>query len=136
MANIARTISSFDLGASQIAFKPYPINRIYFTDSCLYFLTTNKCLVYNTIVHRINKYVKKGIYNYLFKSTNDLPANCKPVKLCATDYLKLQLNDDDPFVLCKHPYYEFTSGHNQFKNKNIDNKNVFNKFMNLLLFSD
>ena len=135
MANIARTISSFDLAASQIAFKPFPVNCIYFTDACLYFLITSECLVYNTNIHRINKYVKKGIYNFLFKSINDLPINCKPIKLDSTDYLKLQLNDDDPFVLAKHPYYEFTSGHNQFRNKNIDNKNMFNRFINQLLLS-
>ena len=135
MSTVTETLLSFDLVAAQIAFKPYPVNHIYFTDACLYFLKTHKCIVYNAINYRIKKYEEKGINNFLFKSTKDLPVNCinkRNIINNRTDsknFIKLQINDDHSFFLSRFSYFESPSGHNQFINKNIDKRNLLNKFI-------
>ena len=135
---LPQTLLSFDLAASQIAFKPYPTNQLYFTDAFLYFLKTDKCLVYNMNIHRINKYQKKGVKNFLFKSKKDLPDN-NSIKTINSDhqknpkhYMKLQINDCEPFFLSRFSYHELPSGHNLFQNKNIDKDNLLNKFLSLI----
>ena len=135
MATVAQTLSSFDLAASQIAFKPYPVNQIYFTDAFLYFLKTDKCLVYNTNIYRIDKYQGKGVKNFLFKSRKDLPDNriTKSIntehKRNSKHYMKLQINDNQPFFLSRFSYHGLPSGHNLFSNKNNDKCNLLNEFL-------
>ena len=135
-ATIAKTLSSFDLGATQIGFRPHPFNNMYITDACLYFLIKGQCIVYNTIIPRIKKYEQKGISVFLMKSHDDLPDQCisrrrnKPSSL--RNYVKIQINDDEPLFLSRFSYYEFTTGHCVFRSKNIDYNNIFDTFLSTI----
>ena len=108
---LAETLLSFDLGACQIAYKPHPINRLYFTDSCLYFLKTSQCLVYTYAKNRIKKYKNKGVCNFLLKSRWDHHCYINDrVEWGGDGYerthdLKVKLNDNEPFIVSRWKRY-------------------------------
>ena len=133
MLTIAQTLLSFDLGVVQVAFQPYPINKIYFTDSFLYFIKTSQCIVYNTIVERIKKYEDKGIINFLFKSEEDLPVHHNHIKkynkINKRYHIKIQINDTEPFYLSRFAWYKDIICHSPFRCGNIDQKNLFKLFV-------
>ena len=128
MTSISQTILNFSLGAGQIAFQPYPVNRIHFTDAFLYFLKSSQCIVYKPDVNRIRRYQDKGINNYLFKSKTDLLINKHNVILGSPDYLKIQLNDNEP-VYVNFNKRSFLTNHCVNKNQNLDDNNLLKKFI-------